>query len=463
MLEIERKYLLKPDVLPLVQNYCIKSLSIEQYYTKVTPEMSVRYRRCGDAYFKTVKRGKGGIRQEWEKAVSKRRYHKHMYRRIGSVIVKNRCWLEVEGTIFTLDSYDGVLRGLYLLEVEFKDVTSFEHFTLPEPLRPYVVKEVTEDEVYKNKNLALFSLPVQKESTSQLLRERLFTLYDKIRVLHEALLQNRDDEEVLHRFRVAVRTSVSLLGSCRIVCDEKLCVQQRERLKTLIDVTNTKRDYDVLKSSFGALVGHLHNETMKQASKRLLHEIEEKIGTYDLQIAQALSSEAYRQTMVTYGDFLRAFPADTIYANYAAKRVCGYVIYRRFAKIAKKIKKQKHLHEQIEMLHKLRIDFKKVRYLLENFAFLFTEIETASVFKQVKKMQTLLGDFHDLHRQKEIYRDIAEETGDHEVRFLIENVIVPALAKKEARKSETVREKLKRFIEAEKKAIRYFATLEPVT
>ena len=86
MLEIERKYLLKPDVLSLVQSYCIKSLSIEQYYTKVTSEMSVRYRRCGEDYLKTVKKGQGGIREEKEKPVSRHQYRKHMHRRIGSVI-----------------------------------------------------------------------------------------------------------------------------------------------------------------------------------------------------------------------------------------------------------------------------------------------------------------------------------------------------------------------------------------
>ena len=463
MLEIERKYLLKPDVLSLVQSYCIKSLSIEQYYTKVTSEMSVRYRRCGEDYLKTVKKGKGGIREEKEKPVSRHQYRKNMYRRIGSVISKNRCWMEIDGTIFSLDSYDGMLRGLYLLEVEFPDEKSFESFTLPELLSFYVVKEVTDDEVYKNKNLALFGLPVQTDTASEILKEKLSVLYDRMQTVHEALLHNLDDEEALHRFRVAVRTSVSLLGSCRLVCDEKVCLAQRQNLKTLIDMTNIKRDYDVLKAAYEKSVKHLHSEVMQKASIRLLHEIEQRIDLYSEKVRQALSGNMYIQTIREYGDFLQVLPADTIYANYAAKRVCGYVIYRRFMKIVKKIEKQKHLHQQIELLHQLRIDFKKVRYLLENFAFLFTEMTTDELIKRVKKMQTLLGDFHDMHRQKEIYQNIAKETNDHEVRFLIDNILIPALAKKENEKSKTVRERLKRFVAEERKIIRYFATLEPLT
>ena len=53
------------------------------------------------------------------------------------------------------------------------------------------------------------------------------------------------------------------------------------------------------------------------------------------------------------------------------------------------------------MLHMLRIECKKLRYLLEFFASLFAEKETAIIIKHLKRLQDNLGDFNDLYVQQE--------------------------------------------------------------
>jgi len=49
--------------------------------------------------------------------------------------------------------------GLSILECEFPDEETANDFELPEWIREHVIEEVTEDERYQNKNLAVNGLP----------------------------------------------------------------------------------------------------------------------------------------------------------------------------------------------------------------------------------------------------------------------------------------------------------------
>jgi len=51
-------------------------------------------------------------------------------------------------------------------------------------------------------------------------------------------------------------------------------------------------------------------------------------------------------------------------------------------------------------LHRLRIDCKKLRYLLEFFSSLFPENQMQKLIKQLKQLQENLGDFNDLSVQQ---------------------------------------------------------------
>jgi CHAD domain-containing protein len=57
------------------------------------------------------------------------------------------------------------------------------------------------------------------------------------------------------------------------------------------------------------------------------------------------------------------------------------------------------------VLHDLRIDCKKLRYLLEFFVSLFPAEEMKQLIKQLKGLQENLGDFNDLSVQQEFLGD----------------------------------------------------------
>jgi CHAD domain-containing protein len=83
-------------------------------------------------------------------------------------------------------------------------------------------------------------------------------------------------------------------------------------------------------------------------------------------------------------------------------------IYKRYGRV---IKDGDYIltHTQDEYLHALRIECKKLRYLMEFFASLFPRKKLARLIKQLKKLQDNLGDFNDLSVQQEYLMHMAEE------------------------------------------------------
>jgi CHAD domain-containing protein len=66
-------------------------------------------------------------------------------------------------------------------------------------------------------------------------------------------------------------------------------------------------------------------------------------------------------------------------------------------------------HTKDELLHSLRIECKKLRYLMEFFTSLFPRKKITRLIKQLKKLQDNLGDFNDLSVQQEYLMHMAEE------------------------------------------------------
>lgn len=151
--EIERKFLVK-EVPENVGSYPFEEIS--QGYLAVTDDdTEVRLRRKGKAYYLTIKSGKGMKRHEIETELNKEQFDILWPKTVGKRVEKRRVNISVENIIIELDIYCGTLEGLKTAEVEFKTQSEADAFTPPS----WLDREITLDERYKNKNLALNGLP----------------------------------------------------------------------------------------------------------------------------------------------------------------------------------------------------------------------------------------------------------------------------------------------------------------
>jgi len=463
MKEIERKYLLSRSILEFLDKTSTTHKKITQFYTKAAPHKSLRFRKYGSQYYKCIKYGTGGVREEFEEEVSQKVYKKNLKKRIGRSIKKIRYLFKLDSYEYSVDVYKKPFGNLYVMEVEFNTLESYENFVLPSVLKTYVEKEVTEDEAYKNKNLALFGLPYEEKeakengSVDALMHvfERL--LYD-IYLYRGKMLTDGDDED-LHQFRIACRRSVVMMGEFRLLYEEENLLAHRIGLKNLINISNSKRDMDVLKSELYKIEGEMEVSHYQEALDILKEHVEKILQKEHASIITYLQSETCTNVLMAWKNYITDTSRTniSIYGRYPIHSLSKYVIFQRFLKIKKRIKGLDPKHDASKMLHKLRIEYKKMRYLLETFGYLYEKKEIKKLLKEMKKLQDVLGLFHDSHQQKMIFETLLETEKNERVRSFIKEILLSGLKAYQKKEILKIRKQLKGFLTKEESYRQIFA------
>jgi CYTH domain-containing protein len=154
--EIERKFLVR-ELQEDLQSYT--SVRIEQGYLAATDEGELRLRRYGGTHTVTLKSGRGLARGEDEVALDAEQFSVLWPLTEGKRVEKTRFSIPLKARTMELDVFHGELEGLILAEIEFTSVADAERFSPP----AWLGKDVTQDERYKNKNLALHGRPSHQE------------------------------------------------------------------------------------------------------------------------------------------------------------------------------------------------------------------------------------------------------------------------------------------------------------
>lgn len=147
--EIEKKFLLRN-----LPTGITKGTEIQQGYLSVgDPE--VRVRAKGGKFFLTRKGGAGFIREEDEHEISKKIFEILWSLTEGARIEKTRYEIVGEdGLTWEIDKFQtSSTRGLFLAEVELPDESVIPE--IPTAIAAVIEREVTFDEIYQNKNLAI--------------------------------------------------------------------------------------------------------------------------------------------------------------------------------------------------------------------------------------------------------------------------------------------------------------------
>ena len=157
--EIERKFKVKQVPQEILNT--ITPLELVQTYLEAPEGQERRVRSINNEKFViTVKipqvSSNGLIRQELEKEISKEDYELFLHQQKGTQIKKRRYKVPVEnGLTYELDIYDGELKGLMVVEVEFPTEEMADSFVAPD----WFGEEVTSNKAYKNASLAKKGMP----------------------------------------------------------------------------------------------------------------------------------------------------------------------------------------------------------------------------------------------------------------------------------------------------------------
>ncbi len=230
------------------------------------------------------------------------------------------------------------------------------------------------------------------------------------------------DTEFLHDFRVAVRRTRSILSQVTGVFPDDTTRRFKRDLAYVGRLTNQLRDLDVYLLAESAFQVRFPAE-MHDDLDPLFAYLRTQRNLALKEVVAGFESDTYTRILNEWQTFLNepvppkptAAGADQPIINLARKR-----IYKRYKRV---IKDGTYIldHTQDQLLHDLRIEVKKLRYLMEFFASLFPEKTTTKLIKQLKRLHNNLGDFNDLFVQQQYLAHIAEELPirDHQSRKAI--------------------------------------------
>lgn len=258
------------------------------------------------------------------------------------------------------------------------------------------------------------------------------------------------DPEFLHDFRVAVRRSRAALGQVQGVFPEPVVEHFKTELKWLGRATGPKRDLDVYSMQLPD-----YREQLPTSAGEALAPLRTYLDRHSAEeqerLEEVLTGSRYRNLLEEWRRFLeQPVPESTDLPN--AQRPLLEVASERIWKMWRRVfKRGRAIDEETpaEALHSLRIDCKKLRYLLEFFRSLYAEKEVARLVKSLKKLQDNLGDFNDLEVQQETLQSFAagmEEEGLAPVdTILAMGRLVERMAQGQARERDRFEKRFQRF------------------
>lgn len=218
------------------------------------------------------------------------------------------------------------------------------------------------------------------------------------------------DTEFLHDFRVAIRRTRSLLSQVKEALPEADEARFKDALRRVGKSTNDLRDLDVYLLHADDYRRMLP-ESLRPAIEPLFALLTRRRGAALKMVRRNLRSVDYRKIMDAWQAFLET-PVPATDMTPTGGRPIGEVarecIAGRYRKIVRKGSRIGP-DSPDEDFHALRIDCKKLRYLLEMFGSVLPRKAVKKAVKRVKGLQDVLGRLQDIHVQTHMLHHFADE------------------------------------------------------
>lgn len=200
---------------------------------------------------------------------------------------------------------------------------------------------------------------------------------------------NYDSDEAVHDFRVALRRFLTIYNLLRKQVEIPVDIAtQVEVLRNLRTATNKLRDLEVLKQHISEITFDTNFGEKGKANLFII--LDKKIQKEHAEILNLLLNAELKEKITKISEFFLNFQYDISTTEFIKK-------------FTKKIKKALSSDATDDALHMIRVNFKKIRYILE-----MSQPENPLIEK-IKSVQELLGLYNDYRVGVSILKTIPEE------------------------------------------------------
>jgi CHAD domain-containing protein len=240
------------------------------------------------------------------------------------------------------------------------------------------------------------------------LRALLRALLDTLRANVDGVLEDVDSE-FLHDLRVATRRTRSALGQIKGVLPRDEIAPFVTEFKWLGTVTGPCRDLDVNLIEMDGFRRQLGD--VADALDPLQRLLEKTRRREHHRVCRALRSARFAKLIEEWDEYLSAPKKKHKRPKNAGIPISDLAGKRILKAYTRMLQRGSGLDSDPppETLHRLRIDAKKLRYLLEFFASLYPKKSVSGLVRELKQVQDILGGFNDMEVQQRRLAEFADE------------------------------------------------------
>ncbi len=230
-------------------------------------------------------------------------------------------------------------------------------------------------------------------------------LLDEVEDQKQGILDDLDIEFV-HDFRVAIRRTRSVLKNFARVFPDDDRIKFNKAFADLVRPSGPVRDRDVYLQKTDTYLQGLPAEAAADFAP-LIDQAKRSRNQAQDNLVKLLREPEYAKLVKGWRKYLRSEDSDAHSTlpirELAKKRI--WKAYKRLREAGDAIED----HHEIERLHELRIDAKRLRYALEAFGSLFPDGSIKLLTKKLKALQDNLGDLQDLAVHQGLVAEHAEQ------------------------------------------------------
>ncbi|RWX54600.1 CHAD domain-containing protein [Photobacterium chitinilyticum] len=215
---------------------------------------------------------------------------------------------------------------------------------------------------------------------------------------HERGIIRDDNSEFLHQYRVALRRCRALISLLKSLFFPQQKAMLNNEFKTMMQKTNRLRDLDVFlykMDDYFSCLEHSHH----QGLTCFIDELQDARRKAYKDTKKWLKTDNYEQQCLLVQGLLAEMEANQTEEGHSASKVFGYEIIQQHFQGTLTLCHRLDNQSTDNVIHRLRIRCKKLRYLLEYFSPILPPQSSKEQIKCMKQLQDELGDFNDLSIQ----------------------------------------------------------------
>jgi CHAD domain-containing protein len=214
----------------------------------------------------------------------------------------------------------------------------------------------------------------------------------------------------LHDYRVAIRIQRALLGAFKAALPVAARDALRRRLNRLVSTTGTLRDLDVLLEARPGLEQLVPSRVRGQLGA-IFATLETRRDRERMLLVARLGGRAHARALDAIQSGIDAMrPARACRTRRAGEVVAEALAVRR--KRLDKRARQVAGRATDDAVHALRIEGKKLRYVIEFFQMALPSARVGELLRTLKSAQNVLGHAHDLACQQTAFLDLLDASRD---------------------------------------------------